>query len=142
MTHLFHVTSTLNRETILAHGLDWTRMGRPGVSPEPGARGSGRVLVPGRIRGRLLRADEQHRRPVDVWSVTGIDEQHLISTGSGFRYFPARIPRSQVTLADWPSDEPGPPVFPCAAPDTAPVAPTRRRRTTLRPVRTLDALAC
>src|ERR1039457_3039886 len=82
MTHLFHVTSTLNRETILAHGLDWTRMGRPGVSPEPGARGSGRVLVPGRIRGRLLRADEQHRRPVDAWSVTGIDEQHLITSGS------------------------------------------------------------
>jgi hypothetical protein len=27
MAHLFHVTSTLNRETILAHGLDWTRMG-------------------------------------------------------------------------------------------------------------------
>jgi hypothetical protein len=32
----------------------------------------------------------------------------LITTGSGFSYFPARILRSQVTLADWPSDEPAP----------------------------------
>ena len=27
MTCLFHVSSALNRESILAHGLDWTRMG-------------------------------------------------------------------------------------------------------------------
>ena len=28
MTGLFHVTSALNRDSILAHGLDWSRMGQ------------------------------------------------------------------------------------------------------------------
>ena len=33
MTGLFHVTSALNRDSILAHGLDWTRMGAaPGIA--------------------------------------------------------------------------------------------------------------
>lgn len=45
---------------------------------------------------------------MDVWAVAGIDEQRLVTTGSGFRYFPARIPRGQISLADCPSDEPPP----------------------------------
>ena len=36
MTRLFHVSSALNRESILAHGLDWTRMGAaPGIAGSP-----------------------------------------------------------------------------------------------------------
>jgi hypothetical protein len=46
--------------------------------------------------------------PVNVRAVAGIDEQQLIDAGSGFSYFPARIPRNQVTLADWPAAEPAP----------------------------------
>jgi len=47
--------------------------------------------------------------PVDVWAVADIDERQLITSGSGFRYFPARIPRSQVTLAGRSPGEPAPP---------------------------------
>jgi hypothetical protein len=37
MTGLFHVTSTLNRESILTHGLGWTRMGAArGYRGQPG----------------------------------------------------------------------------------------------------------
>ncbi len=36
MACLFHVTSAVNRESILAHGLDWTRMGAaPGIAGSP-----------------------------------------------------------------------------------------------------------
>jgi len=36
MTSLFHVSSALNREPILAHGLDWAYMGAaPGIAGSP-----------------------------------------------------------------------------------------------------------
>lgn len=44
--------------------------------------------------------------PVDVWAVTGIEEDELITGGSGFCYFPAPIPAAQVTLAGWPQGDP------------------------------------
>lgn len=109
MAHLFHVTSALNRESIQAHGLDWARMGV--------ARGIAGSSVP-EEEGVFLCRDESEADffvrmnntggPVDVWAVTGIDELQLITTDSGFSYFPAPIPLSQVTLADWPSDERAP----------------------------------
>ena len=37
MARLFHVISVANRASILAHGLDWTRMGAA-ISPHPGRR--------------------------------------------------------------------------------------------------------
>jgi len=42
MVRLFHVSSAVNRESILAHGLDWTRMGSaladwPQAEPTPAA---------------------------------------------------------------------------------------------------------
>ena len=49
--------------------------------------------------------------PVDVWAVSGIDEEQLIDNGSGFFYFPGRIPAEQVALiesasVDAPADSP------------------------------------
>jgi hypothetical protein len=38
--------------------------------------------------------------PVDVWAVTGVEEDQLLDNGSGLSYFPARILGGQVTLAD------------------------------------------
>jgi hypothetical protein len=107
MTGLFHVTSALNRESILAHGLDWTRMGAA-----PGIAGS---LVPEEEGVFLCRDDSEASffvrinntgGPIDVWAVAGIGGDELITTESGFGYFPARIPRGQVSLADWPAGEP------------------------------------
>ncbi|MDX6391242.1 MAG: hypothetical protein QOJ73_2305 [Streptosporangiaceae bacterium] len=111
MTHLFHVTSALNRESILAHGLDWTRMGAaPGIAGSGAPEEAGVFLCRDEFEAGFFVRINNTGGPVDVWSVTDIDDQQLITTGSGFRYFPARIPRGQVTLADWPSDEPAPPV--------------------------------
>jgi hypothetical protein len=44
--------------------------------------------------------------PVDVWAVRGIDEQRIITTSSGFSYFPDRIPCHQPTLLERPPPEP------------------------------------
>jgi hypothetical protein len=110
MTHLFHVTSALNRESILAHGLDWTRMGAaPGIAGSSLPEEAGVFLCRDEFEAGFFVRINNTGGPVDVWSVTGIDDQQLITTGSGFRYFPARIPRSQVTLTDYVSDEPAPP---------------------------------
>lgn len=46
--------------------------------------------------------------PVDVWAVTGIDEEQLIEAGSGFSYYPAPIPPGQVTLVARPQDNAAP----------------------------------
>lgn len=46
--------------------------------------------------------------PVDVWAVSGTFEVKMIDNGSGFFYFPGRIPAGQVTLAEWPSPDPAP----------------------------------
>jgi hypothetical protein len=100
---LFHVSSSANRESILRHGLDWALMGA--------ARGIAGSYKP-ELDGVFLCRDEfeagwfvqmnNTRGPVDVWVVTGIKAEQLIDGGSGFDYFPRRIPPSQVALADWP----------------------------------------
>jgi hypothetical protein len=98
MQPLYHVSSTANRESIAANGLDWTRMGAA-----PGIAGSAEPEVAGVF---LCDEDEvgffQHINntggPVDVWAVTGIAADDLIDNGSGFSYLPARIPAAQVTL--------------------------------------------
>jgi hypothetical protein len=110
MTHLFHVTSALNRDSIRAHGLDWTRMAAArGIAGSSVPEEAGVFLCRDEFEAGFFVHMNNTGGPVDVWSVTDIDEQQLITTGSGFRYFPARIPRNQVTLADWPSDKPAPP---------------------------------
>jgi hypothetical protein len=40
--------------------------------------------------------------PVDVWEVSGAFEDQMIDNGSGFFYFPGRIPATQVSLFEWP----------------------------------------
>jgi hypothetical protein len=53
--------------------------------------------------------------PVDVWAVSGTFEGQMIDNGSGFFYFPGRIPAGQLTLTEWPSPDPSPPDGPSQA---------------------------
>lgn len=106
MQPLYHVSSAANRASIAAHGLDWTRMGAA-----PGIAGSAEPEVAGVFLG-----DEEEvgiflymnntGGPVDVWEVTGIAADDLVDNGSGFSYFPARIPAAQITLVSWPQAAP------------------------------------
>ncbi|MGX1549520.1 hypothetical protein [Streptomyces adustus] len=109
-SHLFHVSSVLNRRSIAQHGLDWTRMGAA-----PGIAGSRRPEV----EGIFVRRGEEDAEfflqinntggPVDLWSVDGIDEGLLLVNGNGFIYLPGRIPAPQVSLVR--SDIPPQPGF-------------------------------
>lgn len=89
----------LNRESIRAFGLDWTRMGA--------ARGIAGSTCP-EVDGIFLCTDEftvdffvrmnNSGGDVDVWQVDGIDRDELRDNGSGFEYLPAKISPDQVTL--------------------------------------------
>jgi hypothetical protein len=96
---LFHVSSSLNRESIRRHGLDWTRM-----AAAPGIAGSREPEQP----GCFLCVDEWETDwfvrmnntggTVDVWAVEGIDQTELVLSPEGHTYLPATVPPEQVSL--------------------------------------------
>jgi hypothetical protein len=99
MPRLFHVTSALNRESIRAHGLDWTLMGAaPGIAGSGSPEVEGVFLCPSEFDAGFFVRINNTGGPVDVWAVDGIGEEELITTVSGFSYFPSRIPAHQLTL--------------------------------------------
>jgi len=106
MPRWFHVSSAANRESILAHGLDWTRMGAaPGIAGSMVPEEEGVYLCRDEFEARFFVELNNTGGPVDVWVVTGIAEGELVTGGSGFCYFPAPISPAQVTLADRPPGE-------------------------------------
>ena len=106
MAHLFHVTSVLNRESILAHGLDWTRMGAaPGIAGSSLPEEDGVFLCRDDFEAGFFVQMNNTGGPVDVWVVTGVKESELVTGDSGFCYLPAAISPAQVTLADWPQGQ-------------------------------------
>jgi hypothetical protein len=103
---LFHVSSAANRESILAHGLDWTRMGAArGIAGSTSPEQEGVFLCLDEFEAGFFVQINNTGGPVDVWMVTGIEADELVDGGSGFGYFPSPIPPAQVTLADRPQDE-------------------------------------
>jgi hypothetical protein len=109
MSRLFHVTSALNRESIRAHGLDWTLMGAaPGIAGSTSPEADGVFLCLSEFDAGFFVRINNTGGPVDVWAVNGIDEEELITTGSGFSYFPAPIPAHQLTLLSLALEEPAP----------------------------------
>ena len=107
MPCLFHVSSAANRESILAHGLDWTRMGvARGIAGSVAPEEEGVFLCRDEFEARFFIDMNNTGGPVDVWAVTGVRESELVTGGSGFCHYPAPISPAQVTLADWPQHEP------------------------------------
>src|SRR5260221_10739312 len=90
MGDLFHLSSAANRDSILAHGLDWTRMGAaPGIAGSTAPEADGVFLCEGEFEVQFFTQMNNTGGPVDVWAVAGIDEQELVESGNGFRYYPA-----------------------------------------------------
>jgi hypothetical protein len=95
---LFHVTSAANRDSIRVHGLDWTRMGAArGIAGSTRPEADGVFLCDEFEVGFFTRMNNTGG-PVDVWSVAGVGEHELIDAGSGFRYYPAKIPPGRVMM--------------------------------------------
>jgi hypothetical protein len=91
--------TTANRHSILAHGLDWTRMGAaPGIAGSLTPEAEGIFLCTDESEAQFFTRINNTGGPVDIWAVTGIDQRQMIDAGSGFSYYPATIPASQINL--------------------------------------------
>jgi hypothetical protein len=96
----FHVSSVANRDSIRAHGLDWTRMGAArGIAGSTVPEADGVFLCEEFMVGFFVRMNNT-RGPVDVWAVSGVDEEQMLDNGSGFSYFPGRISARQLALTE------------------------------------------
>jgi hypothetical protein len=97
----FHVTSAANRESIRLYGLDWTRMGfAPGIAGSTAPEADGVFLCRDEFDAGFFIRMNNTGGPVDVWAVSGVEEERMLDNGSGFLYFPDRISAGQVTLID------------------------------------------
>jgi hypothetical protein len=96
---MFHVTSSLNRESIMAHGLDWQRMSAaPGIAGSREAEKEGCFLCLDDSETDWFVEMNNTGGPVDVWVVDGVDETELITSPEGHTYLPGPIPAQRVSL--------------------------------------------
>jgi hypothetical protein len=96
---LFHVTSVANRESILTHGLDWSRM-----RDARGIAGSRRP----ELAGVFVCLDDfevdwfvrmnNTGGAVDVWGIDGLTDNELVESSTGHYYVARPIPATQLTL--------------------------------------------
>ena len=83
----------------MAHGLDWTRMAAaPGIAGSQVPEEDGVFVCRDEFDAEFFVRMNNTGGPVDVWAVEGIGEDQLVTSGSGFLYFPGRIPSGQLTL--------------------------------------------
>ena len=75
-TVAFHVASTRNRESILQHGLDWTRMlDQPGIAGSPDAEGACVFLARDIAEAEwFVSLSRSHHESVDIWEATLLEE--------------------------------------------------------------------
>ena len=79
MELFYHVTSVLNRTSILTHGLDWTRMGAaPGIAGSRRAEQEGCFLAHGDMEADWFVRMNNTGGPVDVWQVNNVTEADLV----------------------------------------------------------------
>jgi hypothetical protein len=98
---MFHVTSTVNRQSIMTHGLDWTRMGAArGIAGSREPEEDGIFVCPSEFDAEFFVRMNGTDGPVDVWAIDGIDPEELVPTDAGFTYVPARISPERLTLVD------------------------------------------
>jgi hypothetical protein len=108
-TIAYHVTSSLNRDSIAKHGLDWRQMGH-----EPGTAGSrtyeaeGVFLVFDRFDADWFVQMGKRRHPrIDIWEVTidDLDEDTAPAPSDalwreihGYSYYTQPIPATKLKL--------------------------------------------
>jgi hypothetical protein len=104
--HLFHVSSSRNRSSILEHGLDWSKMGDVrGIAGSIHPEEEGCFLCRDRQEADWFVAMNNTGGPVDIWVVDSVDTSKLVDAGSGYYFLPGVIARDRITLAE--QDLPG-----------------------------------
>lgn len=95
----FHVTSSVNRGSIQANGLDWTLMGAaPGIAGSRAPEREGCFLCRDDYEAEWFVRLNNTGGPVDVWAVDGLEEEALIESPEGHFYVPHIIHRKHLTL--------------------------------------------
>jgi hypothetical protein len=97
---LYHVTASVNRQSIQEHGLDWTRMGATsGIAGSMAPEQEGIFLARDKEEAAWFAAF-QRVKPVDVWEVdmTGLEHPH--EEVDGFLLYKGRIARERLELVD------------------------------------------
>lgn len=101
MSRMFHVTSIRNRESIQAHGLDWSRMAdSSGIAGSRRPEVDGVFLVEDHFTAEFFVRINNTGGAVDIWAVDDVDPADLVNAGSGFSYVRHRIDPHQLTLHD------------------------------------------
>ena len=99
VTRLFHVTSSTNRASVRANGLDWRIMGAAsGIAGSKTPEREGCFLCRGEWEADWFAGLNNTGGPVDVWAVDGIDEDDLLESPEGFLFLPEAIPADRLTL--------------------------------------------
>ncbi len=99
VTRYFHVTSTLNRASIYAHGLDWTRMGAAcGIAGSRSPEQAGCFLCLDDFEIEIFIRINNTGGPVDVWEISGVDPTELVSPRDGYGYLPRPVAPEHVSL--------------------------------------------
>ena len=96
---LFHVSSSRNRDSIAAYGLDSARMsGALGIAGSVAPEVAGVFLADCEDEVKFFVRMNSSGGPVDVWRVDGIELSSLLESPEGFSYYPGTIGVERVTL--------------------------------------------
>ena len=99
MPALFHVTSSLNRDSILRHGLDWALMGAArGIAGSSQPEQQGCFLALDEFEVEWFVRMNNTGGSVDVWCVEGVVREDLVESPEGHYFFPGVIPPDRVSL--------------------------------------------
>ena len=101
VSRLFHVTSVVNRDSIEAHGLDWSKMrDARGIAGSYHPEQEGCFVCFDEMDAQWFVRMNNTGGPVDVWAIEGLDESTLVVSGEGYSYFPGCIPADTLTLVE------------------------------------------
>jgi hypothetical protein len=96
---LYHVSASVNRESIMAHGLDSARMGAAsGIAGSPSAEAEGAFLARDLSEAHWF-ASFRAARLVDIWSVD-VSGLRVEVNRDGYLLCPAPIPSDRLRLVE------------------------------------------
>jgi hypothetical protein len=72
----------------------------PGIAGSAVPEADGVFLSPDKFTAEFFIRMNNTGGPVDLWAVSGIDEEQMLDNGNGFRFFPGRIAAPQVALVE------------------------------------------
>ena len=99
------MTSSLNRESIKEHGLDWSLMAAArGIAGSSAPEQAGCFLCLNEFEMEWFVGMNNTGGTVDVWAVEGVEPNDLVESPEGHFYLPRTIDRQLLTL--WRSDCP------------------------------------